>query len=244
MTEVMKMRFRDIILALSLFISTQAMSAGIPVFDAVQNTESMNQWIQKLQQWQETVTHYRSELDAYKQQLATATGVRDVQAFLREAKSLKTDIDNLRQNGISLDDLLSNQSGSYSSELNSLYNKYKTFDTCNPSSSSQRYLDSCKQMILNQAVAIENTSEVENKITGTLGDISDLSDRIANAQDSKESQDLANAIAAKSVQLNALTSQWEMSVKQAEQRSTMLTQQRQKAFNEQQLAAPVPDFND
>uniref|UniRef100_UPI00201B81B4 type IV secretion system protein n=1 Tax=Serratia marcescens TaxID=615 RepID=UPI00201B81B4 len=184
------MRFRDIILALSLFISTQAMSAGIPVFDAVQNTESMNQWIQKLQQWQETVTHYRSELDAYKQQLATATGVRDVQAFLREAKSLKTDIDNLRQNGISLDDLLSNQSGSYSSELNSLYNKYKTFDTCNPSSSSQRYLDSCKQRILNQAVAIENTSEVENKITGTLGDISDLSDRIANAQDSKESQEL------------------------------------------------------
>lgn len=238
------MRFRDILLALSLLISTQAMSAGIPVFDAVQNTESMNQWIQKLQQWQETVTHYRSELDAYKQQLATATGVRDVQAFLREAKSLKTDIDNLRQHGISLDDLLSNQSGSYSSELNSLYNKYKTFDTCNPSSSSQRYLDSCKQMILNQAVAIENTSEVENKITGTLGDISDLSDRIANAQDSKESQDLANAIAAKSVQLNALTSQWEMSVKQAEQRSTMLTQQRQKAFNEQQLAAPVPDFND
>lgn len=238
------MRFRDTILALSLFISTQAMSAGIPVFDAVQNTESMNQWIQKLQQWQETVTHYRSELDAYKQQLATATGVRDVQAFLREAKSLKTDIENLRQNGISLDDLLSNQSGSYSSELNSLYNKYKSFDTCNPSSSSQRYLDSCKQMILNQAVAIENTSEVENKIMGTLGDISDLSDRIANAQDSKESQDLANAIAAKSVQLNALTSQWEMSVKQAEQRSTMLTQQRHKAFNEQQLAAPVPDFND
>ncbi|WET16822.1 type IV secretion system protein [Yersinia intermedia] len=237
------MRFRDIILALSLFISTQAMSAGIPVFDAVQNTESMNQWIQKLQQWQETVTHYRSELDAYKQQLATATGVRDVQAFLREAKSLKNDVDNLRQNGISLDDLLSNQSGSYSSELNSLYNKYKSFDTCNPSSSSQRYLDSCKQMILNQAVAIENTSEVENKITGTLGDISDLSDRIANAQDSKESQDLANAIAAKSVQLNALTSQWEMSVKQAEQRTTLLEQQKQKAFEQQQLTAPVADLN-
>ncbi|PCM84262.1 type IV secretion system protein [Enterobacter cloacae] len=237
------MRFRDSILALSLFISTQAMSAGIPVFDAVQNTESMNQWIQKLQQWQETVTHYRSELDAYKQQLATATGVRDVQAFLREAKSLKTDIDNLRQNGISLDDLLSNQSGSYSSDLNSLYNKYKTFDTCNPSSSSQRYLDSCKQRILNQAVAIENTSEVENKITGTLDDISDLSDRIANAQDSKESQDLANAIAAKSVQLNALTSQWEMSVKQTEQRTVLLEQQKQKAFQQQQLTAPIADLN-
>lgn len=237
------MWFRVIILALSLLMSTRALSAGIPVFDAVQNTESMNQWIQKLQQWQETVTHYRNELDAYKQQLATATGVRDVQAFLSDAKSLKNDIDNLRQNGISLDDLLSNQSGSYSTELNSLYKKYKTFDTCNPSSSSQRYLDSCKQMILNQAVAIENTSEVENKITGTLDDISDLSDRIANAQDSKESQDLANAIATKSVQLNALTSQWEISVKQTEQRTTLLEQQKQKAFEQQQLTAPVANLN-
>ncbi|MCI4005100.1 type IV secretion system protein, partial [Dickeya dianthicola] len=87
------------------------------------------------------------------------------------------------------------------------------------------------------------TREVQDRMTGTLNDIADLSDRIANAKDSKESQDLANAVAAKSVQLNALTSQWEMSVRQAEQRATLLEQQRQNAFNEQQLAAPVPDFN-
>ncbi|MBA0219834.1 type IV secretion system protein VirB5, partial [Pectobacterium brasiliense] len=59
----------------------------------------------------------------------------------------------------------------------------------------------------------------------------------------EESQDLANAIAAKSVQLNALTSQWEMSVKQAEQRATLLEQQKQKAFEQQQLTAPVADLN-
>ncbi|MDU4365242.1 MAG: type IV secretion system protein, partial [Klebsiella oxytoca] len=100
------MRTRDHLLALSLFISTQAFSAGIPVFDAVQNTESINQWMQKLQQWEDTVTHYKSELDAYKKQLATATGVRDIQGFLSDARSLKTDIDNLRKSGISLDDLL------------------------------------------------------------------------------------------------------------------------------------------
>jgi type IV secretion system protein VirB5 len=239
----MKMHTRNIVLALSLFISAQAFSAGIPVFDAVQNTESIKQWAEKLKQWEDTVTHYKSELDAYKQQLATATGLRDIQGFLSDAKSLKTDIDNLRKNGISLDDLLTNQSGSYSSELNGLYDKYKSFDTCNQSTSSQSYLDSCKQIILNQAVAIENTTDVENKINSTLNDISDLSDRISNAQDSKESQDLANAIAAKSVQLNALTNQWEMSVKQAEQRTTLLEQQRQKAFEQQQLTAPVADLN-
>lgn len=237
------MKTRKLALALSLVFSTQAISAGIPVFDAVQNSESINQWTEKLKQWQDTVTHYKSELEAYKQQLATATGVRNIQGFLSDAKSLKTDIDTLRKNGISLDDLLTNQSGSYSSDLNGLYDKYKSFDTCTKSTSSQSYLSSCKQIILNQAVAIENTSEVENKITSTLTDISDLSDRISNAQDSKESQDLANTIAAKSVQLNALTSQWEMSVKQTEQRTTLLERQKQNAFEQQQLAAPVADLN-
>ncbi|WP_413741644.1 type IV secretion system protein [Sodalis sp. RH15] len=237
------MRTRYSILALSLFISAPSISAGIPVFDAVQNAESITQWTEKLKQWEETVTHYKSELNAYKQQLATATGIRDIQGFLSDARSLKTDIDALQKNGVSLNDLLTNQNGSYSSELQSLYNKYKSFDVCNQSSTSQSYLASCKQIVLNQAVSIENTSDVENRITSTLSDISDLSDRITNAQDTKESQDLANAMAAKSVQLNALTSQWEMSVKQSEQRAALLAQQRQKAFNEQQLAAPVPDFN-
>ncbi|HHO8472803.1 type IV secretion system protein [Klebsiella pneumoniae] len=240
------MHTRNIVLALALFISTQALSAGIPVFDAVQNTESIKQWSEKIKQWEETVTHYKSELDAYKQQLATATGLRDIQGFLSDAKSLKTDIDNLRKNGISLDELLTNQRGSYSPELQNLYSKYKFFSVCSTEQEgikSQTLIDSCKQMILNQAVAIENTAEVENKITSTLTDISDLSDRISNSQDSKESQDLANTIAAKSVQLNALTNQWEMSVKQAEQRTTLLEQQRQKAFEQQQLTAPVADLN-
>lgn len=237
------MHTRKMFLALSLLVSTPALSTGIPVFDAASNLESINQWVQKLQQWQETVTHYKSELDAYKQQLATATGIRDIQGFLRDAKSLKNDIDILRKNGISLDGLLTNQDGNYSSDLERLYIKYQSFDICNQSSSSQRYRESCKQLVLNQAVSIEDTSNVQNRINSTLNDISDLSNRITNAKDSKESQDLANAIAAKSVQLNALTSQWEMLVKQAEQRSVMLAQQRQKAFNEQQLVSPVPDFN-
>jgi type IV secretion system protein VirB5 len=75
-------------------------------------------------------------------------------------------------------------------------------------------------MILNQAMAIENTTDVENRITAHSAIYQTYLTVYANAQDSKESQDLANAIAAKSVQLNALTNQWEMSVKQAEQRTT------------------------
>lgn len=228
-------------LALALITSPLTSHAGIPVVDAVSNLEQVNEWTQHLEQWQSTVQHYRSQLDAYKSQLATATGIRDIQGFFNEAKSLTSDLKNLQKNGISLNDLLTN-SGSYSSELNGLYSKYKSFDNC-ISTNSQSYADICKQQVLNKAVAIENTTEVQNKLNSTMSDIASLSSRIEASPDSKESQDLANVIAAKSVQLNALTSQWEMETKMAEQREKMLDKQKDNAWKNQQLNAPIPDFN-
>lgn len=55
--------------------------------------------------------------------------------------------------------------------------------------------------------------------------------------------DLANAIQVKSVRLNTLTSQWEMNMKAAEQRDKLLAAKREKAHNQQQLEAPVMEFN-
>lgn len=228
-------------LALALITSPLTSHAGIPVVDAVSNLEQVNEWTQHLEQWQSTVQHYRSQLDAYKSQLATATGIRDIQGFFNEAKSLTSDLKNLQKNGISLNDLLTN-SGSYSSELNSLYSKYKSFDNC-ISTTSQSYADICKQQVLNKAVAIENTTEVQNKLNSTMSDIAALSSRIEASPDSKESQDLANVIAAKSVQLNTLTSQWEMETKLSEQRQKLLDQKRKTVRRQVLREAPVIDFN-
>lgn len=71
-----------------------------------------------------------------------------------------------------------------------------------------------------------------------------MTDRIAYAKDSKESQDLANAVQAKSIQLNSLTHQWEMNIKAAEQRDKLLEQKKRKAFKKQQYNAPIPHFRD
>ncbi|ECG3889117.1 type IV secretion system protein VirB5, partial [Salmonella enterica subsp. enterica serovar Agona] len=60
---------------------------------------------------------------------------------------------------------------------------------------------------------------------------------------SKESQDLANSIQLKSVMLNTLTTQWEMSVKAAEKRENALEAERVKQWNQQQLNAPDINFN-
>lgn len=226
----------------TMIFSSAAHSTGVPVVDILANTTSVNQWIQKLAQWTETVQHYKDQMDSYKSQLATATGVRDVQAFLNQAKSLANDIKAMSARGISLNDLLTNPNGSYTSDLNSLYDKYKVFDSC-AEGATGAYLESCKKMVINQAAAIEDTTEVQNKIADTLDDIASLSNRIQYSKDSKESQDLANVVSARSIQLNALTTQWEMSVKQAEQRSKMLEAQKHKEFSQQQRNAPVADLN-
>lgn len=229
------------ILAATILLPSLPAYAGIPVLVDADPMRDV-QWLKDAQNWLVTVQHYEQQIKAYKSQLATASGIRNIGAFVNEAKSLAADLKQLQKNGISLDDLLTDTTGSYSSQLNTLYSKYHIFDDC-PTGATQRFSDVCKKIVINNAVAMEAGSNIQNKINSVLGDLSQLSNRVEFSADSKESQDLASSVQLKSVQLNALTTQWEMSVKQSEQRDKMLEIQKQQAYREQQLNAPVPDLN-
>lgn len=215
--------------------------AGIPVMVDADPLRQV-QYATDAQNWLKTVEQYKSQLNAYQSQLATATGVRNVQDFLSQAKGLSNDLKNLQKNGISLNDLLANTGGSYSSTLNGLYSKYNMFDTCYESA-TESVADTCKQMVINKAVAVEDTTAVQDKINSTVSDISTLVSRIEMSEDAKESQDLANTITSKSVQLNALTTQWEMSVKQSELRDGLLKDKQQKAYRKRMSEGTIPIFN-
>ncbi|EBD9585349.1 type IV secretion system protein VirB5 [Salmonella enterica] len=232
-------RFRPLILAV-LIASPIVNAGGIPVFDATARLENIAQWTKEAQQWLQTVQHYKDQLQAYQKQLETVTGIRDIQAFVNQAKSLKADLDKLRKPGQALNDLL--LSGGSSGQFDELYNKYKIFDNCN-AEQSKSYANTCRQEVINKAIQIEQTNEVQTQIGEMLGEINELSDRVANAKDMKEAQDLANSIQLKSVMLNTLTTQWEMNVKAAEKREKMLAEERRKKWNQQQLNAPTLDLN-
>ncbi|EAA8358338.1 type IV secretion system protein VirB5 [Salmonella enterica subsp. enterica serovar Oranienburg] len=218
----------------------QAFAGGILVFDATAQLENVRQWAKEAKQWMETAQHYKDQIQAYKSQLATATGVRDIADFVVQAKSLKADLEKLRKPGQALNDLL--LSGGSSGQFDALYEKYKIFDTCNAERSGN-YANVCKQQVINKAIQLEQTDEIQNQVSQTLGEINSLSNRVALAKDSKESQDLANSIQLKSVMLNTLTTQWEMSVKAAEKREKALEAERVKQWNQQQLNAPDINFN-
>ena len=234
----MKTRFRTFILA--CVIASPLAHAGIPVAVDADPMRDV-QWAQELKRWMETARHYQSQIQAYKDQLATATGVRDIADFVDQAKDLKAHLENLRKPGQALNDLL--LSGGSSGQFDALYEKYKIFDTCNTAQSGS-YANVCKQQVINKAIQLEQTDEVQNQVSQTLGEINSLSNRVALAKDSKESQDLANSIQLKSVMLNTLTTQWEMSVKAAEKRENALEAERVKQWNQQQLNAPTLKFHE
>ncbi|BAN99901.1 VirB5 protein (plasmid) [Plautia stali symbiont] len=235
----MKNRFYALILACAI-ASPLAQAGGILVFDATAKLENFQQWQKEAKQWLETAQHYKDQIQAYKEHMLAISGVRDVEAFVDQAKSLKSDLDKFRKPGQALNDLL--LSGGASGQFDALYNKYKIFDTCN-AEQSKSYAEVCKQEVINKAVQIEQTDEIQKQVTETLGDINTLSRRVSLSKDPKESQDLANSIQLKSVMLNTLTTQWEMSVKAAEKREQLLKEERVKRWNQQQLNAPEINFN-
>ncbi|WP_289626396.1 type IV secretion system protein, partial [Escherichia coli] len=102
--------------------------------------------------------------------------IRDIQAFVNQAKSLKADLDKLRKPGQALNDLL--LSGGSSGQFDELYNKYKIFDNCN-AEQSKSYANTCRQEVINKAIQIEQTNEVQTQIGEMLGEINELSDRVA-----------------------------------------------------------------
>ena len=235
----MKTHFYTLIFVCSL-ASPLAQAGGILVFDATARLENVRQWQKEAKQWMETVQHYKDQMQAYKDQLATATGVRDIAGFVDQARSLKADLEKLRKPGQALNDLL--LSGGSSGQFDALYEKYKIFDTCN-AERSETYASVCRQQVINKAIQLEQTAEIQKQVSQTLGEINSLSSRVALSRDTKESQDLANSIQLKSVMLNTLTSQWEMSVKAAEKREKMLEAERVKQWSQQQLNAPDINFN-
>jgi type IV secretion system protein VirB5 len=87
-----------LLLALTLSgANAPVFAAGILTFDAAAELANAQQWAKELNQWKETAQHYSSQMDAYKAQLATATGLRDIGSFVNQAKGLTSDLKNLQK---------------------------------------------------------------------------------------------------------------------------------------------------
>lgn len=224
-----------------LFTGSAFAVVGIPVADNPAAAVRVVEWAQLLKQWGETVKQYKSELTAYKDQLATATGVREIGEFLDEAKKIKNEAVSVVNDVKDAKDALTSIGGLAQGEYAALANKYGLMDSCK--GLSLQMLDSCQGSITSKLNLIERAESVSDSFSRKLTSIQKLADRAQNSKDSKESQDLANAVNLKAVEMSALQLQWSMATEQAKAANVVWEEKRKAAFEKEQLSAPVPTFN-
>ena len=233
---------KTILMMFALIFTGSAFAVvGIPVADNPAAAVRVVEWAQLLKQWGETVKQYKSELTAYKDQLATATGVREIGEFLDEAKKIKNEAVSVVNDVKDAKDALTSIGGLAQGEYAALANKYGLMDSCK--GLSLQMLDSCQGSITSKLNLIERAESVSDSFSRKLTSIQKLADRAQNSKDSKESQDLANAVNLKAVEMSALQLQWSMATEQAKAANVVWEEKRKAAFEKQQSNAPIPTFN-
>lgn len=223
-----------------LFTGSAFAAVGIPVADNPAAAVRVVEWAQLLKQWGVTASHYKSEITAYKDQLATATGVRNIGGFMNEFRNLKGQLTGYSKSSTSLDDMLSSSGGGLSSDAERIFNKYKLFDVCK--GQSLVATANCKENIVNKAATLDTAETINQQLQTKMKDASVLAERAEKSKDTKESQDLANAISVKNMEISALQTQWSIYTQQNQAREKLLEDKRKAAFQKQQMNAPVPTF--
>nr|WP_228444959.1 type IV secretion system protein [Yersinia pestis] len=219
--------------------------AGIPVAvdaDPMRDVQWAQDWGQKIKEWTDTAAHYKSQIQAYKDQLATATGVRNIASFTNELSNLQSELTNIYKQGDSyISSFTNDPTGSLSSEAQSLFKKYGAFDMCNTGMSNADNL--CKAKIVSTAASIEQGNAINKQLSNTMSQIQTLSSRIEASKDIKESQDLANSLQAQSLKMQAIKMQYDVWESKNKADGEMLKEQENAAFLKQQKDAEPLTFD-
>lgn len=238
------MNNKAILLSILLGASFVA-KAGIPVAvdaDPMRDVQWAKDWTEKIKEWTDTAAHYKSQIQAYKDQLATATGVRDIASFTNELSSLQSELTNIYKQGDSyISNFTNDPTGTLSNEAQSLFKKYGAFDMCNTVSEQNNNI--CKAKIVTTAANIEQGSVINKQLSDSMSQIQTLSGRIESSKDIKESQDLANALQAQSLKMQAIKMQYDVWESKNKSDAEMLKEQQRAEFRKSQLDSPITQFN-
>lgn len=177
-----------------------------------------------------------------KGQLMGLTRLRDIGDLEGQLSLLTDEVQGIQKKRAMLNTMLSSANPSLSSEANSILAKYQMFDVCK-AKGSKRLDNICKEEILNKAGTIEIGDQIKEKMNRKVKEAQVLARKAANSKDIKESQDIANAIALKDMEITQLQNQWRNSVDESSLREKLIEQKRVAAFNEHEDNAPILQFD-
>lgn len=197
--------------------------AGIPTIDTAaisqslaQNIKEIQEWKEYAQRWQETTKHYSSQLTAYENELLSKTGIRDSVNFVKDLNRLQKYAKAYGDDYLNLAQALANPNSRVGNLARNLFDKYNVFDRCQNSHFKEWEKKSCKNKLEREVQQIAVVQESNKLVDASSKNLEDLSKKISNTKDIKESQDIANAINMEIAQLKVVQMKMDMLSKQQE----------------------------
>ncbi|MBL3519514.1 hypothetical protein H0A43_03455 [Arcobacter lanthieri] len=207
---------------ISVVLSTQLMfGAGIPVIDAVGNAQTLAQnikeiaeWAEEAKRWADTAIHYKSQLTAYENELLSKTGIRDAVSFVKDLNRLQDYAKAYGDDYLDLAKAMANPKSRVGNQAKNLFEKYNVFDRCENDIYRDWEKENCKMKLQREVTQIATVQESNKMVDETSKNLEELSKKISNTQDIKESQDIANAINMELAQLQIVSMRMDMMEKQ------------------------------
>ncbi|RBQ32260.1 hypothetical protein CRU92_00690 [Arcobacter sp. FW59] len=207
---------------ISAVLSTQLLfSSGIPTVDVAaiaqslgQNIKEIKEWAETAQRWGETAQHYSSQLTAYENELMSKTGIRDSVNFVKDLDRLKKYSESYGDDYLDLAKAMANPNSRVGNQARNLFEKYNVFDRCENEIYRSWEKENCKMKLQREVTQIATVQESNKMVDETSKNLEELSKKISNTQDIKESQDIANAINMELAQLQVVSMKMDMMEKQ------------------------------
>ena len=206
-----------------------------------QLNETAAHYGKEIAHWQEQINYFKAQGGLLKEQLASLTGLRELNDIDGELSSLIQDLKGINKHRDTLNFLLRSSNGQDSGYTQEILAKYRMFDVCK-NKGNQKLDNICKEQILNKAGTIEAGDEIRKQTERKIIEASKIAAKVKNTKDVKESQDLANAIALKDMEITQLKNQWDSFVDESNLRDKLIEQKRQEAFDDHQINAPLPNI--
>lgn len=217
--------------------STLLFSAGIPVIDAVSNAQALAQniktiaeWAKEAERWVDTTKHFSSQLTAYENELLSKTGIRDSVSFVKDLNKLQEYSKVYGDDYLELGVALTNKNSVIGRKANQLFDKYNIFDECKNEIYKDWEKEACQNKLTREVETIATVQETKKIVDKSSQNLEDLSKKISNTRDIKESSDVANAINMEIAQMQIVQMKMDMLSKQNQAQEKAEEEQKQRHF--------------
>ncbi|MDN5087135.1 hypothetical protein O8C74_08630 [Aliarcobacter butzleri] len=223
---------------ISTALSINSMFAsGIPVVDVVSNVQALTQnikeiaeWATVAERWMDTTKHYSSQLTAYQDELMSKTGIRDSVSFVKDLNRLQEYSKAYGDDYLDLAKAMANPNSRIGNLSKSLFEKYNVFDRCENELFTSWQKENCKSKLQREVTQIATVQESNKMVNKTAENLEDLSKKISNTRDIKESSDVANAINMEIAQMQIVQMKMDMLSKQNQAQEKAEEEQKQRHF--------------